>query len=272
MQISRILNFKFAGISLQREGVFLQEVKKPIVPKFRNQEFSVPKRAGIYRYKDSYEAINISVKILLKSDTREKRKQLLRELLSPWLNIKDKLIFEDEPNLYYEAEIVEEIGYTEGNPFDSVDITFSASPFKYELWGDGRDLLIKNTYGMLIKNADGILINAAKWFIETNVNKKIINKGNALANPTIEIEGVAKNVSITIKNRAFTLSNLNGIVFVDTEKMIVYEIVNNQKKSRLIDFLGEFPQIYPGDNDVFISGENFKNLSIEIRFRNTYII
>lgn len=271
MQISRILNFKFAGISLQREGFFLQEVKKPIVPKFRNEEFSVPKRHGTYRYKDSYEAINISVKILLKADTKEKRKQLLRELLSPWLNIKDKLIFEDEPNLYYEAEIVEEIGYTEGNPFDSVDITFSCSPFKYELWGDGRDLLIKNTYGILIENSNGVLINKAKWEISSNINKKIFNRGNFSANPIIQIEGVAKSVSITVKDKAFTINNINGIVFIDSEKMIVYEIINNQKKSRMTDFLGQFIQIPPGENDVLISGENL-NISLEIRFRNTYIV
>ena len=91
-----------------------------------------------------------------------------------------------------------------------------------------------------------------------------------MAKPMIKIEGTATRISITIADKAFSLSNVNGTVYVDVDNMNVYTILEGVKKSVLQSFLGSFPTIPTGSSNVVIDGEAL-NVTVTIDFANTYI-
>lgn len=274
IKLSRIGGFSFCGVSVDNKNdIYLLDVDKDATPELRYNEFIVPGRHGSSRYDDSYADRNIKVVVGIYADTVEERKAKIRNLISNWIQKEGKLIFADEPTLFYNAKFYNAIPIKETDVFTELTIIFKASPFKYELYDDARDMIIDETYDLIINSLDGVLINTSIWReLTAPTFKQLINNGNFETSPIIEIAGTAQKISLTFNDVAFAFNGLsNETVFIDTEKMIVYTINGNKKVSRLTNFHGNFPKIKTGVNDVNITGTNF-NVDIEIKYRNTYIV
>ena len=274
IKLSRVGGFSFAGVTVDNtDDIYLLDVDKDATPELRYTEFIVPKKHGSSRYDDSYADREISVVIGVYANTKEERKAKIRNLIAPMLSKEGKLIFADEPTLFFDAKIYNAIPTKETNIFTELTIIFNASPFMYGLYGDGRDLIINETYNLIIENMNGVLINKALWAdVTTNTFKQLINEGNYETLPIIAITGTAQKISLAFDNDAFAFVDLvDETLFIDTEKMIVYSLNGAKKVSRLTSFNGEFPKIHTGINDVVISGTNF-NVDIQVEYRNTYVV
>jgi len=272
MRLHKSGGFSFNGVTVNNtNGIYLAEVNRPYKPTLTRYDMIAPKRHGSISYANRYEDKIINVQIAIIAKTVQERRQKQRELIAPMLGAQGKLIFFDEPNLFYYAEIFDEITEAEDGPFTYLNITFKCSPFKYELYDDLRDYTV-NELTMIVDEL-GVLVNRAYWDnITSSTIKQIENTGNFESYPVIELQGTATLVQMQFEDIQFSFSNLNNeTIYIDSENMIVYKIVGGDKVSVLPRFYGPFPTIPAGETDVMISGTSL-NVNITVDFKNTFIV
>lgn len=236
-------NFKIDNTN----NIFLLDVVKNATPSKINYYYVVPNRNGsnshFNRYDDNYIDVVIGIYDVDILERRQKQKVLLNQML----NVKGDLKFLDEVNLFYTAEIIDAVEEVEGDLFTELTIHFKCSWCKYGLKRDVN----------LIAGAN-----------------KMYNLGNYEAENIIEITAIANCEKIIIDNgiTSFTLNNLisGEKIFVDSEKMIVYKIVDGVKQSVLTRFEGKFIKIPVNINILTLSGTNY-NATVNIKYNYTYI-
>lgn len=250
IRLSRCKGLTFGDITISnsdKNGVYLMRVEKPSTPTLNVVELTAPGRDGSVFLKDRYSNKDINVVIGIYKENIAERRETQRRIIGGLISREDKLYFHDEPKMYHIGEVFDEVSIDEQDFFTEISLTFKCKPFIYS----------DNT--------------KTSWAgITSVVTKQITNTGNFIAKPMIKIEGTAKRISITIADKAFSLSNINGTIYVDVDNMNVYTISEGVKKSVLQSFLGLFPTIPTGSSNVVIDGEAL-NVSITIDFANTYI-
>lgn len=272
--LSRIHWFSFAGVKVTNLDFNLNtpklvSVSRPSSPKMTYWEFNAPKRHGSRYSKNRYEDIDIKVTIGVHG-TAQERQTKITNLLAQLVGKEDKLIFADRPNCFYKARFYDSVTNKDSGTFTQITITFIASFCLYELYDDLRDYQVND----LTMQADsiGALVCKATWQrITSYTTKTITNSGNFEAQPIIDITGMAALLTFELNNTSFSISNLSGTVYIDSENMNVYKVVSNQKVSVLPQWQGVFPTIPSGESTVYIGGTGL-NVSITIDFKNTYIV
>jgi len=274
MALTRIGGMTFKGIHITNMDFNLNTYKLisvdiPLTPTMTYREFSAPKRHGSKRYDNRYENKTITVTIGV-TGTAIERQEKITSLLEQWIDVEDKLMFDNRPGLFYKAKFFDEIEQKDTGTFTEFTIIFNASYVMYELYDDLRDYTV-DQLTMAVDDI-GILVNRAEWpNITASQTKQINNLGNYEAQPIFDISGTAILLLLTIGEKAFSLENINGTVWVDTENMIVYSVSGSTKTSKMQQFKGLFPTIAKGLNYVEIGGTTL-NLAITVDFKNTYIV
>lgn len=263
-------NFKFDLLN----NIYLISVNRNATPTKTRYDFIVPKRHGSQTFDNRYEDNYIDVVVGIYDSNIETRRTRQRTFLKSFIGINSMLIFLDEPTLFYNAEVIDSIETVEGEIFTEITIHFKASFCKYELLGDANDIITNNAN--FITDEFDVITNSLAWEnISVLTQKPITNNGNFEAMPLIEIFANTACTSLTIDNgiNSFTLSNLiaGETIYVDTEKMIVYKIVNSVKQSVMTRFTGQFITIPVGAGMITIKGTSF-NVNVSVEFRNTYIV
>ena len=272
--LSRIHWFSFAGVKVTNLDFNLStpklvSVDKPASPKMTYWEFNAPKRHGSNYSSNRYEDLEIKVTTGF-NGTAEERQTKITNLLSQWVGNESQLIFADRPDCFYKARFYDSCITKDSGTFTEVTITFIASYCLYELYGDLRDIVV-NDLTMVVDNM-GALVNRATWSdITAYTTKQIVNNGNFESQPLIELTGTATLITLEINNKEFSITNLNGSVFIDCESMNVYKMSGDTKISVLPQFQGLFPVIPPGESTVYIGGSNL-NIDVIVDFKNTYIV
>ncbi|HCT64467.1 MAG TPA: hypothetical protein DIC60_04235 [Lachnospiraceae bacterium] len=273
---SRVKGFTFNGTVVDNSldnGIYLLDVNKDATAELLYTSFEIPNRDGTLTISNRYENKLITVTIGIYATTVQERRNIERELIKNMVGVEGKLIFLDEPTFFYKAKIFGAIGRTEGDVFTEIQIPFLCSPFLYELYDDSRDYTINQLANTTIDELDGLLVNKAAWQnITARTVKTIVNTGNYKALPTILISGTADLVTIRIEDTAFSVANVNGIVYVDCDKMICYTISGSTKTSKLTDFTGLFPTVKVGSNAIIIDGTSVDLQEVTINYPNTYIV
>ena len=274
MGLSRIGSMTFAGVTVTNLDFNLNtpklvSVDRPCSPPMQYEEFVAPYRNGS-RYNDNrYDDIEIKVVIGFNGAATE-RQAKITNLLQQWIGKEDKLIFADRPNLFYKARFYKSVTSKDSGTFTQITVTFVASYCMYELYDDLRDYSVND----LTMQADsiGASVCRATWQgITAYTTKTITNSGNFEAQPIIDITGMATLLTFELNNTSFSISNLSGTVYIDSENMNVYKVVSNQKVSVLPQWQGVFPTIPSGESTVYIGGTGL-NVSITVEFKNTYIV
>lgn len=247
----------------------LVNVDRPACPKMDYDAINAPKRNGSRYISNKYNDITIKVTIGVHG-TQQERQQKITKLLQQWIGREDRLTFADRPTLFYKARFFDSVSVKDAGTFTEITINFIASYCMYELYGDLRDASV-NDLTMSVDQL-GVLVNRATWQnITSYTSKQINNSGNFEAQPLIEISGTATLLTVEINNAEFRITNLNGVIFVDTESMNVYKMNGDTKVSVLPQFEGLFPTIPVGESTAYIGGNNF-NVDVTVDFKNTYIV
>lgn len=275
----KLYSVEFAGVKI--EPIFdmstamyvLTGVEQTATPNLLFSEFKIPNRNGEQRIKNRYEDKDVKVTIQVRGETPFIRQQNMRNLLENWIDVKDKLIFGDNPSFFYIAKIFSAVPAKEVKNYIELTITFRCSFAKYELYDDGRDYTINQLANTTVESLSGLLVNKSAWQnITARTVKTIVNSGNYKALPTILISGTADLVTVRIEDTAFSVANVNGIVYVDCEKMICYTASGSTKTSKLTDFTGNFPIVKVSSNAVIIDGTSLNLLEVTVNYPNTYIV
>jgi len=273
-ELSRVRGFTFNGTTVDNmlnNDIYLLDVDKAAAPEQHYAVFDLPNRDGDLivpdKYSNKFITVTVGIWALKAADRRAKEREILKNIVGK----KGRLIFLDEPSLFYEASVHDEIKRKEDKVWTKITISFICSPFMYELYGDLRDETISSS--QRYADDDGALINISSWEnITSSFTDRIINAGNYKAMPEIYLFGNAKTVTVRINNDEFSFSDLNGFVYINCKNLVVYTISDNKKKSLLTNFSGAFPVIEAGENSIEIGGNNLKLDEIQINFPNTYIV
>jgi len=280
IKVSRRKGFTFgtARVTSKKQedesGIYLLDVKYDASPDMTYFEFNVPGRNGSSYYGNKYEDKKIAVKVGIYARTVAQRRQMQRELLSGIVGRKSRLVFLDEPNLFYEANCFDAIGISEGQAATEISITFNCSYCLFEFTGDATDIITADA-NYTVDELD-IITNSQDWgTINSLTYKMISNNGNYEAKTFITITANTNCTSLSLNNgvNSFTLSNLvqGEVIFIDSEQMIVYKIVNNEKVSVMDRFTGKFLSVPTGESMITINGTSF-DAGIVFEFKNTYIV
>lgn len=248
-KLHRAKGFSFNNVVVNNtDNIFLLDVKRNATPIKTRYDFIVPKRNGSTTFNNRYENSYIDVVVGVYDIDIETRRTKQRTLLQNMIDVNSQLIFLDEPNLFYKAEVVDAIEVSEGEVFTELTIHFKASCYKY-----GAEKNITLVAG----------------------SNTITNAGNYSADALIEVTALTNSSSIIIGNGtySFTLSNVlaGEVIYIDNEKMIVYKIVNGVKQSVLTRFTGQFFQLSKGNNTITLSGISY-SATVKIKFNDTYIV
>lgn len=272
--LSRMHWFSFAGVQVTNLDFNLNtpklvSVSKPASPKMEYWEFNTPKRHGSRYSSNRYEDLNIKVTIGLHG-TAQERQSKITNLLKQWIGREDKLIFSDRPNCFYKARFFDSCATKDSGTFTEITINFIASFCMYELYDDLRDYLV-NDLTMTVDSIGALVCRATWEGITAYTTKTITNSGNFESQPLIELTGTATLITLEMNNKEFSIANLDGTIFIDSENMNVYKMDGYKKVSVLPQFQGLFPTIAPGENTVYIGGTSL-NVDVTIDFKNTYIV
>lgn len=248
IRFHRCGGFTFNNVTVNNTNdIYLLDVARPQTSIKTRYDFIVPLRNGSQTIQNRYEDTYIDVIVAFYDIDVEIRRQKQRDILSKFVDVSAKLIFLDEPTLFYVAEVIDSIEVTESEVFTEVTIHFKASYCKY-----GAEHSIT-----LVKG-----------------NNNIANNGNYKAETLIEIAITANSTNVIIGNgvNSFTLSNLlaGETIYIDSEKMIAYKLVSGVKQSVLTRFTGYFWQLAKGTSTINLSG-TFTG-TVKLKYKDTYIV
>lgn len=211
----------FKNVDARSLDVLIKSLPSVTRPALRKEIIEIDGRDGYLSRPLGYKYIKKEVSLIFQDDSR------MYEIMA-WLNGIGPLILDNEPEVYYEAEIDEEsliISEDQIGKYKRIDCIFLCQPFKKKI-NDSPIHLKKNGY--------------------------VFNSGNMVCQPKIKIEG---NGMITFKlngKEIFSI-NVDGYVYVDSEVMDAYKENTHDLKNMVMQ--GDFPLLVPGNNHIEIVGE-----------------
>ncbi|KXZ40005.1 putative phage tail component, N-terminal domain-containing protein [Alkalithermobacter thermoalcaliphilus JW-YL-7 = DSM 7308] len=231
-----MVGFVFNGVHSSYYNITARTDNRNLKPSLRVSEEIILGKDGSYKFENGYNDRVISVTCFLKHKDIYQRREIGRHV-AKWLSGKGELKFDDEPNKFYKARIDKEIDLTIDVAIDIFTVDFVCEPFAYSEFK--------------IANISGI--------------------GSIQNNGTQEVGFIAElnlspRTTINVNGKSFTVTNIDQKTYVDTDKMICYTINNNKKTNKMLDFIGNFPKLSLGNNQVTVSGGE-----TVIKYREMYL-
>ena len=201
-------------------GLIICELPPITKPKIRTKITTIDGRDGSIVDYLGYESYTKEIQIGIKS-TNDIDK------IIKFFTGKGEVIFSNEPDKYYKAEIVRDVDYERLLRYKTASITFYVQPFKYKVREPKFTLNITN---------------------ETSY--KVTNQGLEKSKPIITLYG-SGDVTFTLNGiDVFTITIDDDYVTVDSEEQEAYKegTLKNRKMG------GDFPLLKPGINTITWSG------------------
>ncbi len=235
-------NFKINNTN----NIYLLDVVKNATPTKIRYDYIVPGRNGssswFNRLDDNYIDVVVGIYDVNINERRSKQNLIIKNIV----NKKARLLFLDNTGQHYMAECIDAIEEEETEVFTQLTIHFKCSWCKY---GMQRDITL----------VDGV--------------NKVYNLGNYEADNIIEITANNNCEKIIIDNgiNSFTINNIlqDEKIIIDSENMIVYQIINGTKQSVLTRFEGKFIKIPLNISNLTLSGQNY-NATVKVRYNYIY--
>lgn len=235
----------FDDIDTSTEGYLIQTAPSYEYPETINEEITIPGRNGILfhftgAYNNTIRTYNLIKKIgergsdnyLDHSTFVNEAKQIVAKFKSKQGYYKLQDTF--EPNYYRYACITNEGTVT--NLLDevmSITLEFSCKPQRYLISGDSPI---------------------------TPVNDKINNPEKFPSKPLITVtKGNGNTSTLTIEKKDFKINwdGVHNTVIIDSEMMDCYDSDKHNLNS-LLDYISDFPEFIPGDNEITIDDGSFE--------------
>ena len=172
----------------------------------------------------------------------QNRMLLFRELKAEFLK-GGHIILDRENDVKYKCKVLNGTNIRYSGTYDTISINLDLSPTAL------RSLEVETLTwdtATVSWNLANFNWNQEEYTIPSGTGSfTLTNKGNYKSNPLFVIDG---NVTITCNGNSFqTINNSGETIYVDSDKMIVY---NDLKVNRISRFVGDFIELIPGDNTV----------------------
>lgn len=187
-------------------------------PKMRVETTTINGRDGDILESLGYASYNKSIRIGLKLGYMPRLNEIIK-----YFSGKGKLIFSNEPDKYYNAEIVEQVDYNRLVKFREATVKFHVQPYKY--------LLDEAPYIFNITNQSEVMV---------------ANAGLEISKPIITIYGTG-TIELKINDRTICVLNMNS-EYITIDAMEEEAYCNGILKNRQMQ--GDFPELNLGVNKI----------------------
>lgn len=222
-------------------------VERPLLAAPRDQYIKIPGLDKTIIYNDGYDDKQISFALIVEH-TISTRKERLREV-SKWLYSvnKEKMIFDDESDVYYLAKINDMVEVKRNWNHSILNLKFIAEAYLFS--NEIESVETENNESIFINNA-GTYTALPIFYID--VSSELTRLTFTLNTQILTFEG--------------TVSNGSKLV-IDCENIEVYTLNNAVKTDASLNLDGEFLQIPIGDNEITVEIEGVATIKTEWRRR-----
>lgn len=215
--------FEFKDIISSDQNIIVQELPPIQAPTYEYERLSVPGRDGTYTIKSGLKSIPKRVKAHYYGDRIEFMKE--------WLYGSGKVKFGNELDRYYEAQILDEVEFSEiiPNYLYRFDVTFVCEPLGY-------------------------LIDGLEMITLTAADRLYHGQATYISKPYIKIYG-SGDINLYINNRTTPFKGVTDFIEIDSKIPNCYKTVNGVKNNTNdLMYTINFPYLDAGENTVSWSG------------------
>ncbi len=170
------LNYGFKN-SIKDFGAYVRYDNRQMSSKRKIFEYNTPNSDGSIIYDtEKYENKKIQVSIIFTADSQQTFRKKARDITA-WLtnHSMDILFFDDEPDLVYDAIVVDEIDLHQMNLTGICEVTFTTKPYAYQPQEEYINFTFTEDKGSTFIEYDGTAKTAPIITI-TNIGTENINK------------------------------------------------------------------------------------------------
>lgn len=209
--------------SLTMQGLAINEMPPISKPLMRTQREEIDGRDGDIITNLGYSAYDKELEIGLYGESYD-----INDIIA-FFNGSGTVVFSDEPDKYYNYQIINQIDYEKLIKFRTATVVFHCQPFKYRL------------------NENPISLAAG--------DTTVVNQGNIYAKPILNIEGSGV-ISISLNgNQIFSVDlSDNSKIVIDTANLEAYDPDTTDLLNRLV--IGDYDnfKLLVGSNTITLSG------------------
>lgn len=214
-------------------GLIISELSPISKPKMRTNVTEIDGLDGDIVDYLGYKSYNKSVSIGLT------RNYDIDEIIA-YFNGSGKLVLSNEPDKYYNAQIIDSIDYNRLINFKKAIVKFYVQPYKF-------------------------LLNESSYILEiaTETSLSVLNKGLEKSKPNITLYGTGEIEILINGNSIFSVNmGTDEYITIDSEKEEAYKgaVLKNRQ------MLGSFPELNPGTNVISWVG-NLTKIEVAPRSR-----
>jgi predicted phage tail component-like protein len=250
------LGFTFNDIHSSTFQMVIKSKNRPLLPQRKKFEDDVTGRDEPWDFEEyvdegTYENRIIEVECDLLSDSVADLRTKVRSIAS-WLSSgRKKLIFDDEPGLYYSAKLYNNIGLENFISLGKFSIIFDCKPMAYNVSIRGQDIILDSE----IPLDSMVQLDYSALSFNIDASPKTItleNLGTRSTLPYFTLTGSFSTVVMSANGNALTFAeeNFSGQLDLDHKLMTVKKGGLN----KLDKVTGEFLKLIPGTNQITFTG------------------
>lgn len=241
--------FKFGEVHSDDLNIKVLRIRKPFLPDFHDQREYVPGKDGSIVYPQPFRELTIEIDCLILYSNRHKKVAEDRNLAKLYSYSEQKLILSDESDVFYIGKLGGTFQSDRHKTLSSFTIEFICQPFSYELEPINQTYTKNSTESFLVK-PNGTAYSEFK--ISITPQSTINNLSIAVNEVILHYVGkVQAGQTLTIDTEEF-----------DAE-------LNDENVS--MNLTGEFPVLYPGQNEIKITANTDFNYAANIEYYNRYL-
>ncbi len=260
-------------------GLYMRSEDRNMLPTLRKRQLVIPSKHGVYDFGDNTNDVRvISVKFTYtEADLNSLR--LKARAVAAWLSGEGQLIFDDEPDKYYQAKVYTSVKISDTAYTAEFSVQFECQPMAQYVVSTGEDIILDSILPLnsdvLLKPVDNFKFNITSSPTEVifeNWGTSDINyKSQVGALSKIIITGSFVTFSITLNGKTLNYNEAvnNGTVTIDNVNCTV-KLGGVNKLSVVTGDLASFLKLVPGTNTATITGTGL-NCSVLFDFIPLYI-
>lgn len=259
------MDFTYRGQSASSFGLRVKSKSRPILPDIRQEYVEVAKRDGSYDFsggelEDRLIEIDCAFIETSTGNLRYKARQLAQWLYGT-KNDKGRLIFTDEPDLFYNAKLNNKIDIEQTITMGEFTLSFRCDPYAFSI-EEAKDAYDLNSPTLLYRD-----LTANDNYVFTNPQNgipiTINNFGSGEVAPTLIISNPSRNdleistwddVNNTYINRFFVKNFPVGVtaLTIDMQNFMCYR--TNTGENKLDMTFGDWWKLNSGFNKIYVNG------------------
>lgn len=121
--------FKFGTKHSSEFGIIMKSVNRSVLPAKRSRNIEIPGRHGKYDFGgNTYDVRSIEIEIAVLEPTPNELRKKIRKI-AQWLSQKGRLVFDDEPDKYYIAQLYGSLKLEQFATSGKIPLVFECEPF-----------------------------------------------------------------------------------------------------------------------------------------------